>query len=822
MLSELGSLLIGFSFFGVIFSGFGLFWGIKRGDPRWLKSAQRALYAGGTLLLIAILLLLTAFLLNQFQIEYVALHSNTTLPFYLKISALWAGQEGSLLFWAFLQTLIAAVIARKAKIEDKPLVGWAVLILSVVSALFIALTLIFSNPFLTISPMPSNGQGLNPLLRHPGMIFHPPVLYLGYVGLAIPFAFALSALIVGEVDAWPKETRRWLLISWFALGLGIILGARWAYDVLGWGGYWGWDAVENAGLMPWLTATALLHGLDRQTRRKGFKVWNITLAVLSFILVIFGTFTTRSGLIQSVHAFSRSEIGPYLLAVIILVLVGSLVLMIVQRKKLGEIIYPEKIFSRDGATFFTLLLLMLITLSILAGTLLPTITQGRFSAPVEWFNKVVGPQFLALVFLMGVCPVLGRLGNSTQSAFRRLLPGIIGAVMLGMAAILLGYVKPLAFISLIMAGFAGGVAFWDIVKVFILHNKKKKTNEHPRVSGRKGIGGELVHLGIALVTVGVVGTMMYASVNNVTMMPGESLHVGEYELLYEDLFQDAQDDHLTTWITLPVYKDSKYLATLSPKIIYYSTYQQSYAEPAIRTSLLEDLYLVFFQWDSSGQISLSVDVNPLSVFLWVGGGVLLIGGLLAWWPTSEDFEQDAQGKSLTWKRIGGFLLLLVIVILIISVWRVQLPINKTVGRPLPGQTAPGFSSVDYKGVPFTMSDYDGDILVLHFWATWCSQCVEEMAAFESVWRVYQNQDVQFVGVAMDDSLADVGGLANKLNISFPLIVDENDVVTSLYGITAVPETYVIDMQGNVAFLHIGSVGEDVLFDEIVELLGEED
>jgi len=401
LISILGVVFISIALAASFVAGILICLGLCKKVDRWLVTGRRILLGGTLLLSLAVILLLVALATNQFQIKAVAQYSSRDLPFYLKITAIWAGQEGSLLLWAFLQTLFASIIAAQIKQGKKHLHGWSVVILTFIAAFFIGMTLFFSNPFQTISPIPLDGQGMNPLLRHPGMIFHPPVLYIGYVGLSVPFAYAISALLVGEVTGWIKPVRRWLLISWIALGLGIFLGARWAYDVLGWGGYWGWDPVENAGLMPWLTATALLHGLGMQARGKGFKVWNVSLAVLSFGLVLFGTFTTRSGLIESVHAFSISGSGPFYLVMIGLVMIGSLILMILRRESFGELIYPEKIFSREGAFFFTLLLITLITLSILLGTLLPAMTGGRFSAPPAWFNQVVGPQLAAIGVVNG-------------------------------------------------------------------------------------------------------------------------------------------------------------------------------------------------------------------------------------------------------------------------------------------------------------------------------------------------------------------------------------------------------------------------------------
>ncbi len=816
MISVLGVVFISVALAESLAAGILICFGLGKKDERWLITGKHILLGGTLLLSLAVILLLVALGTNQFQIKAVAQYSSRDLPFYLKLTALWAGQEGSLLLWAFLQTLFASLVAAKIKLDDRPLHGWSAVILSFIAAFFIGMTLFFSNPFQTISPIPLDGQGMNPLLRHPGMIFHPPVLYLGYVGLSVPFAYALSALLVGEVKNWIRPVRRWLLLSWIALGLGIFLGARWAYDVLGWGGYWGWDAVENAGLMPWLTATALLHGMDMQARGKGFKVWNVILAVFSFVLVLFGAFTTRSGLIQSVHAFNISESGPYYLGMIGLVVIGSLVLMIIRRDKFGELIYPEKILSREGAFFFTLLLITLITLSILLGTLLPALTGGRFSAPPAWFDQVVGPQLAALVLLMGICPLLGKWFHKGKS-FWRWLPSMLGAILMAGVAIWLGFSKPEAIIGLMIAGFAGGASLEEIGEIFTPFFRKMETTK--RVGWRR-LGAYLVHFGVVLMAVGVIGTQLYAKEQTVTLSPGERIQVSQYELLYEDLFQEMTSDHLDTWVDISVYKDSSYYATLTPKILYYPNDRQTMAEPSVRAGWGEDLYLVLFKLNTNNQASLAVTINPLISFLWLGGFILLFGGIVAWWPGIA-VESDQKGRQIRiWRNVSAGVVLVLIILIFVSLWGNSLRTGKRSARPLPGTAAMTFSANEISGTEISLADYFGDVVVLHFWATWCDQCEDEMRMLESVWQAYQGQDVQWVGIAVDDTLGSVQALAEALQISFPLIVEEENAITSLYGVTAVPETFIIDREGMVAYFHIGSMNAATLEAELDSLLNQ--
>ncbi|MBG0788698.1 MAG: cytochrome c biogenesis protein CcsA, partial [Anaerolineaceae bacterium] len=731
MLAVVGSILIGLSLFASLFAAVALIIGLKKKDFRWQRTARNALYASTGLLLAALVLLLIAFITDQFQLNYVLTHSSAALPLSLKLSAVWAGQEGSLLLWAFLQALFSALIGRKLT-KDSTLEAWASVIMSLIAVFFIGMTLIFSNPFVESRLILQDGLGMNPLLRHPGMIFHPPFLYLGYVALAIPFAYALAALIVGDVGLWPQKARNWSLMAWLFLGVGLLLGMRWAYDVLGWGGYWGWDPVENAGLMPWLTATALLHGLDMQSRGKGFKVWNVVSAVLSFALVIFGTFTTRSGLIQSVHAFSESVVGPYFLAALLVVLLGSFILMIVKRKAFGQLIYPEKVLSTEGATFFALLSLMLITMSIMIGTLLPTLTGGTFTAPAAWFNQVVGPQLGVLVFLMGVGPLIGKLVRGARNTLWRLLPPIIGALTGFVLAWWGGFRLTGSLIGLTIAGFSGGAALGEIgfnIGKRIKQSGWKAGLSHLPFLGRHGYGAHLIHLGVVLMAVGVIGTQLYETEQQFTLVPGESITVGAYNLLYEDLFEEITDDHLDIWSVISIYDGSEYRTTLEPQITYYPSYNQTMTSPAIHSSWREDLYLVMFSVSGAGQISLSAMINPLSAFLWIGGMVILLGGVLAWWPRLSERARRTGKRYGVGVQIGAIIGLIVFGVVLIALWGNSLNPAKGSDRPLPGEQAPTFAATDILGDDFRLEDYRGEIVVVNFWATWCEQCEDEIPEF---------------------------------------------------------------------------------------------
>ncbi len=820
MVSISGHILLIAALFLNILSIVNLLLGRKRNDSRWQRTVQYGLFIAAGLLLVGLIVLCAAFLADHFKIIYVAQHSSRDLPFYLKIAAIWAGQEGSLLLWSFLQVLFAAIVSTKINNDGTDLARWSTVILAVISAFFISMTLLFSNPFLASSSPPLDGQGMNPLLRHPGMIFHPPILYIGYVGLAVPFAYALSALITQQVEIWYRKISGWLLLSWLALGVGIILGSRWAYDVLGWGGYWGWDAVENAGLMPWLTATALLHGISEQKRGKGFKIWNIILSAFSFWLVIFGTFTTRSGLIQSVHAFAQSQLGPYFLVMLGAIFLGTLILMIIFQKSLGEPVYPEKVISREGAGFFTLLLLVLITLSILAGTLLPTLTDGRFSAPASWFNRVVGPQFGALVLLMGICPLLGRFGRSIKTKKWRLLFPIAGLILVPMLAFINGLEQTFSLIGFAVSGFAGGTALGEIVYNLERRKSRQQTENQMQSSGRsryKPYGGYLVHFGIVLMAVGIIGTQVYAFDDNISISPGSVSDVGDYTLVYEDMFQQTQADRIETWVAISVYREDSFLTTLNPQITFYPYYNQAMAEPAIRSGIGEDLYLVLFQWDDSGEISLSVKVNPLSSFLWMGSLVLVVGGMIAWWPEERSERSQVFLKRKWLRNLGIFIGISLIRLFTVTLWGNPFDSTGSIGRPLPGDSAPKIEGQDYIGNGFSLADYKGKPVLVHFWASWCSQCEEELILLEKFWQGEEYKYILFVGVALNDTQRTVEQIARDLELSFILIPDENGDISRSYGVTAVPETFFISPDGRIQNFHIGVMREQDLMSALENL-----
>ncbi len=831
MLAEVGSILVGLALAATLYTALAAFWAIRQNDSRWEQSAHNGVYAAAGLLTLAILALLFAFLDDQFQIQYVAQHSSRVLPLYLKISAVWAGQEGSLLLWSFLQALFAALVIARPSKQTRPLLPWATVFLSLITAFFTAVTLFLSSPFTQLATAPLDGQGLSPLLRHPGMIFHPPTLYLGYVGLAVPFAFALAALLTRQVKDWPAAVRRWTLAAWLFLGVGLFLGARWAYDVLGWGGYWGWDPVENAGLLPWFTVTALLHSTVMQEQRGGFRWWNLLLAVLSFVLVLFGTFTTRSGLIQSVHAFARSHLGPYFLAAIALTLTGSLALMINRRSILADPRPVEGLLSRDGMFFLTLILLLTLTVSVLIGSVLPTITEAltgqRFEAGPEWFDRVTGPQFAALVLVMGVCPLLGRAAAAMRRLRSRGLPLLLGAALVTIAAALAGFTQPVSLVGIAIIGLAGATTLAEYIQDVAARSRRREENPLQALGSlfgrnRRKYSGYLVHTGVILMALGVVGTRMYPLETEKVLSSGDPVTVGDYTLVFEELGQEPADDHLSTWASVAVYRDNDYLTTLQPQMDQYVNFEQTVSVPALRAGLKEDLYLVLAGWGSGGTTAtFKVFVNSLASFLWLGGLIFLAGGAVALWPAARTAHlpaPEARRRAIG-TTVGLAVGLLVLIAAGAAMWGPgNGAVTQPAGRLLPGQPAPNFTLNLLDGSTLAFSDLDGQIAVLNFWATWCAPCEDELPDLQAIWNEYQNRGVAFVGIAIQEDTAEVQEMISRLGVTYPQGMDPEERISTAYGITGVPETFMIDSRGQVAYVHIGPVSAEELREELDTLL----
>ncbi|GAB4518725.1 MAG: heme lyase CcmF/NrfE family subunit [Anaerolineae bacterium] len=618
--------------------------GERRRLPELVLSGRNAVWVVGGLVAIASLALWYALLTNDFSIEYVAAHSERNLPTFYKFSSFWGGQAGSLLFWTLILSGYSVAAVFRFRGEHPRLMPYVQAVLLLTSAFFLGLLLFASNPFKRLSFIPADGSGLNPLLQNYWMVVHPVGLYLGFVGFTVPFAFATAALISGQLgNAWVRAIRRWTLVPWLFLSLGILMGSQWAYVELGWGGYWAWDPVENASFLPWLTATAFLHSIMIQERRGMLKVWNVVLILLTFELTLVGTFITRSGIIESVHAFALSNIGPMFLAFISLTTLGFLALMRERYVLLRSENELDGMLSREAGFLVNNLIFVTIMFTTLLGTLFPILTElvsnTKISVSAPFFNKVNGPIFLGLLILMGVCPLLGwRI--STWGTIRKQFtwPAVASIALAGLLAVI-GVREPLPLVGFGVCGLIVSTVVQEFIRGAAA--RRKVTGESwptalARLARRnqRRYGGYMVHLGVVLMAIGIIGNSFYQQEGQANLAVGESLTVGRYTLTYNGLDRRMAANHQQFFARLDVYRDGRYIGELQPqKNIYFKTPEQPTSEVGLRMGLRDDVYTVLAGWEDNGaRASIKVYINPLMSWMWIGGLVLLVGTTVAMWP----------------------------------------------------------------------------------------------------------------------------------------------------------------------------------------------
>ena len=610
-------------------------------------SAERAVYAVFGMMVIAFGLLEYMFLTDRFDLHYVATHSSRDLPFAYKFTALWSGMEGSLLLWAFTLAGFNYFAVIKARQFRGPLASYATTILSVTQVFFMALIAIYENPFQKLGYMPADGQGMNPLLVHPAMAIHPPMLYLGYVGFVVPYAFAMAALLSRQLDEeWIRTTRRWTIFSWFFLGTGQLLGGKWAYVVLGWGGYWGWDPVENAALLPWLTGTAFLHSAIIQEKRGMLKVWNMALIILTFTLCIYGTFLTRSGVVSSVHAFAQSPIGPMFGGFVVAIVVFSTYLLWSRLSLLQSKNEYESPVSREGGFLLNNLLFLVATFAVFWGTMFPVISEAitgsKITVSAPFFNMVMTPIGLLILFLTGVGPLLAWRKTSGQSLRKHFTGSSVFGLLCGVVLFLAGVRDVYGLISLVLCGFVLGT----LASEFHRGAKARGSSSGEgyltalwNLTGRnrRRYGGYIVHFGMVLLFVGFTGNAFNQDVE-ASLKYGESLEVGGYRLEYEGYTESQNPLTVVIETQLGVYRGDERLGTMYPEqhVYYKRQDQQRTTEVAIRSTVREDLYVLYEGQDQDGSAFFRAYVNPLVAWVWIGAYVLTLGTIVAMWPDKRD------------------------------------------------------------------------------------------------------------------------------------------------------------------------------------------
>jgi len=650
--------------------------GARRNLPELVASGRNAVYVVGGLVLLATLLLWHALLTDQFQLEYVATHTERSLPTFFKISALWGGQAGSLLFWTLVlagYAVAATWFFRSQQPSFKPYVN-ATLLLTI--AFFLAVVLFAANPFArlwrdaagevvtavfrpagTVPLIPADGQGLNPQLQNYWMVFHPVALYLGFVGLTVPFAFAVAALVTGQLgNTWIKLIRKWTLVPWLFLSLGILLGSQWAYIELGWGGYWAWDAVENASLIPWLPATAFIHSIVIQEKRGMLKVWNVVLIWLAWELTLFGTFLTRSGVVQSVHAFALSPVGPMFFAFIAITMLGFLALLIWRLPLLRSENQLDAVLSRETTFLTQNVIFLLIAFATLVGTLFAPLSElllgDKIVVSAPYFQRVNGPIFLALLVLMGIAPLLAWRRSAPETLLRNFGLPLAAGVLSVPLTWLLGNRNAAGFV-----GFAA-LAF-VLAGVVQEYGRGVRTRRHAtgegwgvalvnlvRRNGRR-YGGYIVHIGMLLIALGIIGNEFYQSEGQANLRRGESITVANYTLTYRDLAASRGPNYDEYSARLELSRAGRPAGELlAKKVLYDKNPDQPMTEVGLRPGPVEDVYVVLAGFEGSGETaSFKVYVNPLMSWMWVGGLVMILGVLVAAWPRGTGAAAEARGRS---------------------------------------------------------------------------------------------------------------------------------------------------------------------------------
>ena len=613
-----------------------------RGSTVLLESSRSALYLTVLALLVATLSLVASFVNRDFEVAYVAQHSDLAMPHRFTWVAFYAGNEGSLLYIAFALSVMSAIAVWLAPAKVRDTLPYTIGVLMVVLCFFLAVMGFMANPFDKLPFIPPDGQGINPLLTHLGMFFHPPALMAGLIAISIPFAFALGSHLGGKTgDEWVDPGRAWGLISWVLLASGLLLGSWWAYTILGWGGFWFWDPVENAAFMPWLVLTAFVHSIMVQKRRGMFRMWNVVLINVAFGLALYGMFMNRGGSVPSVHSFGESTLGWIFL---IFLAVGVVVPMLVFFWR-----YPlmksaqnlDSMLSREAAFLVNNLLLLAVAFVTLWGTVYPLVSRAttgeEISVARPFYDQVNGPLMLGLIFLMGIGPLLPWRRATPASVRRALLaPGLTG---LSVAAVLaaLGMREPFALIGFGLGAVVASGIFLEWRRGAV--SRRRSSGENYLLAflrlmsaNRPRYGGYVVHLAVVMVALGVVGATFFDTQRDVVLAPGERVAVEDYELKYLNTTATDKSNRTEFVSAVEVYRGGELLETLNATRSFYPSFNMAATRAAIRSTPVEDLYVVPSENLPNGSVGLRILVNPLIWWMWVAGPVLVLGTIISLWP----------------------------------------------------------------------------------------------------------------------------------------------------------------------------------------------
>jgi cytochrome c-type biogenesis protein CcmF len=668
MFADFGYGVLVVSFALAIFAIGAAIYGYFNKSQKWIESSRLAMLLTFPMISLAALSLIYMLVTDQYHVAFVYEVTSRSMPLYLKITALWGGQSGSLVFWGWLMSAFASSVTLRKWDRDREFLPWVVVVCSLTLAFFIGLVVFYENPFgkfwtaasgdvvtAMLQPAgavpftPPDGRGLNPLLRHPGMVIHPPMLYLGFVSFVIPFAFAIAALVTGRTDdRWIRITRRWTIVAWLFLSMGLVLGSRWAYDVLGWGGFWGWDPVEIAAFMPWLSGTAFLHSVMIQEKRGMLKYWNMILIIVTYALVIFGTFLTRSGVLSSVHAFAQSAIGPAFFIFIGLTFVISVALLIYRWADLKSEAQMTSLLSREALFLLNNLLFMSILVVCFWGVIFPLISElftgQKVTVGPPFYQKATGPLFAALVLLMGIAP-LSAWGHSTIKTLGNAMWKPLVAAVVIMLVVVFGFriYEPYAIIGFSVVSISGLITLYEFWRAARARSKAQQENlllALWRLAGRnrRRYGGYIIHLSVVMMALGIIGIGMFQAETQGTVAQGQSLKIDGYTVTYKDLAVfDTNDNRNVARAIVSISRDGQFLGELYPRRDYFYESQQPMTIPGVRSTMGDDLYVILVDWQpilASGA-TFKVYHNPLVNWLWLGSIMLILGSVVAAWPDKD-------------------------------------------------------------------------------------------------------------------------------------------------------------------------------------------
>ena len=641
-MADLGAISLWIALALTAYSTIGSVAGKLRLSPALVESAQSAVYAAGLALLVATLSLVIAFISRDFEIAYVAAHSDLAMANRFTWVAFYAGNEGSLLYIATILSLMSAVAIWRAPERFKDALPYTTAILMLTLTFFVAVTAFMANPFDKLPFVPLDGEGINPLLTHFGMFFHPPALMAGLIGITLPFAFGIGSLLAGKTgDEWVDAGRTWAMIAWVLLASGLLLGSWWAYTILGWGGFWFWDPVENAAFMPFLALTAFIHSIMVQKRRGMFRMWNIVLINVAFGLALYGMFMNRGGSVPSVHSFGASSLGWIFLLFLAVGVVVPFAIFIWRYPLLKSARNLDSMLSREAAFLVNNILLLAIAFVTLWGTVYPLISRltndEEITIARPFYDQVNGPLMLALVFLMGVGPLIPWRKANLEGLRKSLLPPAVGGLVTVAVLAALGLHKEYALIGFGLAAFVTTGILMEWFRGTRLRHRSSGENYaaaflHLILANRPRYGGYIVHLAVVMITLGIVGTSFFSTQLDVVLSPGESVTIEDYRLVYLGSVEIPKSNRTEFISTVQVFRDGELLETLRTTRAFYPSFNMASTNAAIRSTPVEDLYIVPSENLPDGRVGFRILVNPLIWWMWVSGPVMLLGTVIALWP----------------------------------------------------------------------------------------------------------------------------------------------------------------------------------------------